>query len=171
MGEQFEIWNSVDPVEGVLSSLSITHAHLGHVDGLGLFGKEAMGAKNLIIHCSESVANLIEENPFWNSMRDQGVIVPNVWAVNQGFEPSPGCGFRIRPIAVPHRDELSDNHGLIIEGRDCNLLFLPDHDSWATTPWALVKCSVRATTTALHDPAHLLNRVVKPELQGGLQRR
>jgi len=133
MGDQFDIWHSIDSFEGGLSSVSITHAHLGHVDGLGLFGKEAMGAKNLIIHCSESVANLIEENPFWNSMRDQGVIVPNVWAVNQGFEPSPGCGFRIRPIAVPHRDELSDNHGLIIEAGDCNLLFLPDHDSWATT--------------------------------------
>ena len=62
MGEQFEIWHSTDPAEGELSSVSITHAHLGHVDGLGLFGKEAMGAKNLIIHCSESVANLIEEN-------------------------------------------------------------------------------------------------------------
>ena len=133
MGEQFEIWNSVDPVEGPLTSLSITHAHLGHVDGLGLFGKEVMGATNLTIHCSESVADLIEENPMWKALREQGVIVPNVWAANQVFEPSPGCGFVIRPIRVPHRDELSDNHGLIIESRDRNLLFLPDHDSWGET--------------------------------------
>ena len=133
MGEQFEIWHSIDSIEGELSSLSITHAHLGHVDGLGLFGKEAMGVKNLTFHCSESVADLIERNPLWSSMREQGVIVPKVWTVNQGFEPSPGCGFRIRPIAVPHRAELSDNHGLIIECRDCNILFLPDHDSWTST--------------------------------------
>ncbi len=133
MGEQFEIWNSVDPVEGVLSSLSITHAHLGHVDGLGLFGKEAMGAKDLTLHCSESFAALIENYPPWHELREQEVIFPNVWTANEAFEPSLGCGFKIKPIPVPHRDELSDNHALLIEGSGANLLFLPDHDSWSET--------------------------------------
>ena len=133
LGEQFEIWYSVDPVEGPLTSLSITHAHLGHVDGLGLFGKEAMGAKNLTLHCSESFAALIENNPPWHELRKQGAIVPNTWASNESFEPSPGCGFTINPIPIPHRDELSDNHALLIEGLGCNLLFMPDHDSWSET--------------------------------------
>ena len=133
IGEQFEIWHSVDPVEGALSSLSITHAHLGHVDGLGLFGKEAMGAHHLTLHCSESFAALIENSPPWNDMREQEVIIPNVWTSNEAFEPSSGCGFRIKPIPVPHRDELSDNHALLIEGSGANLLFLPDHDSWPET--------------------------------------
>ena len=133
LGEQFEIWHSVDPVEGSLTSLSITHAHLGHVDGLGLFGKEAMGAKNLTLHCSESFAALIENNPPWHELRKQGAIVPNTWASNESFEPSPGCGFTINPIPIPHRDELSDNHALLIEGVGRNLLFMPDHDSWLET--------------------------------------
>ena len=133
IGEQFEIWHSVDPVEGALSSLSITHAHLGHVDGLGLFGKEAMGAKDLTLHCSESFAALIENNPPWHDLREQEVIIPKVWTSNEAFEPSSGCGFRIKPIPVPHRDELSDNHALLIEGSGANLLFLPDHDSWPET--------------------------------------
>ena len=133
IGEQFEIWHSVDPVEGALSSLSITHAHLGHVDGLGLFGKEAMGANHLTLHCSDSFAALIENSPPWHDLREQEVIIPNVWTSNEGFEPSSGCGFRIKPIPVPHRDELSDNHALLIEGSGANLLFLPDHDSWPET--------------------------------------
>ena len=133
MGEQFETWHSVDPIEGALSSLCITHAHLGHVDGLGLFGKEAMGAKNLTLHCSESVAELIESNPIWRALREDSVIIPTAWNSNEAFEPSPGCGFTIRPILVPHRDELSDNHAIIIEGPGLNLLFMPDHDSWDET--------------------------------------
>ena len=37
LGDQLRIWgcNSVD-------SVFLTHAHIGHVDGLGLFGKETM---------------------------------------------------------------------------------------------------------------------------------
>ena len=133
MGEQFEIWHSIDSVGGALSSLSITHAHLGHIDGLGLFGKEVMGATHLTVHCSESVASLIGSNPLWRTLRDDSVIIPTTWIPSNAFEPSPGCGFSIRPIPVPHRDELSDNHALIIEGPGLNLLFMPDHDSWSET--------------------------------------
>jgi pyrroloquinoline quinone biosynthesis protein B len=133
IGEQFEIWHSVDPIDGELNSLSITHAHLGHVDGLGLFGKEVMGAKDLAVHCSQSVNSLIEENPLWRSLRNEGVIAPNAWTSNEAFEPITGCGFTIKPIPVPHRDELSDNHAILIQGQKKNLLFMPDHDSWSQT--------------------------------------
>ena len=154
MGEQFEIWHSVDPMEGPLSSLSVTHAHLGHVDGLGLFGKEVMGASHLTMHCSQSVADLIENNPIWRALREQGVIVPNVWSSGEAFEPSPGCGFRIRPIPVPHRDELSDNHALLIEANGVNLLFMPDHDSWAET---LGEASIREWLATLEVDIALLD--------------
>jgi pyrroloquinoline quinone biosynthesis protein B len=133
MGEQFEIWHSIDPIDGPLGSLSITHAHLGHIDGLGLFGKEVMGVKHLTVHCSESVASLIESNPLWRALREEGAIIPTKWNSSGVFEPSPGCGFSIRPIPVPHRDELTDNHALLIEGPGLNLLFMPDHDSWNET--------------------------------------
>ena len=35
--------------------LILTHAHLGHVDGLGLFGRETMSARNIQLHCSPSM--------------------------------------------------------------------------------------------------------------------
>ena len=133
MGEQFEIWNSVEQNIQPLSSLSLTHAHLGHIDGLGLFGKEVMGIQGLKVHCSESVASLIERNPVWKLLCEDGVITPVIWKSNEAFEPSVGCGFRIKPIPIPHRNELSDNHAIVIEGRNCKLLFMPDHDSWDET--------------------------------------
>ena len=133
MGEQFEIWPDYGSIEEQLSSVSITHAHLGHIDGLGLFGKEVMGLKHLKVHCSQSVAALIERNPIWNSLCEQEVIQPIIWTPNVSFEPSQGCGFTIRAIPVPHRDELSDNHALLIESAGQNLLFMPDHDTWDGT--------------------------------------
>jgi len=133
MGEQFEIWNSVEQNIQPLSSLSLTHTHLGHIDGLGLFGKEVMGLQGLTVHCSESVASLIEQNPVWKLLCEDGVINPTIWKSNEAFEPSVGCGFRIKPIPIPHRDELSDNHAIIVEGGNCKLLFMPDHDSWNET--------------------------------------
>ena len=133
MGEQFEIWNSVEQNIQPLSSLSLTHAHLGHIDGLGLFGKEVMGIQGLKVHCSESVASLIERNPVWKLLCEDGVITPVIWKSNEAFEPSVGCGFRIKPIPIPHRNELSDNHAIVIDGRNCKLLFMPDHDSWGET--------------------------------------
>ena len=37
MAGQFDLWNSVGTPEWPPSSVSLTHAHLGHTDGLGLF--------------------------------------------------------------------------------------------------------------------------------------
>ena len=133
LGRQFEIWHDADPVEGSLATLSLTHAHLGHVDGLGLFGREVMGAKGLVLHCSEAMAGLISATPAWRQMVEQGVFSVHTWQSGAPFEPSPGCGFTITPIQVPHRAELSDNHALLVSGPNRNLLFLPDHDDWEQT--------------------------------------
>jgi len=133
MGEQFELWNSRDPIEGRLASLSITHAHLGHIDGLGLFGREAMAATDLTLHCSESLCEVIKATPTWNLLLENRVIIPRIWRENIPFTPADNCGFTITPIPVPHRNELSDNHALMIEGDEKRLLFMPDHDTWQET--------------------------------------
>ena len=154
MGEQFEIWNSVDPCDGPLATLSITHAHLGHIDGLGLFGTEVMGVENLKVHCSHSVSEFIETNPMWKGLREQSVLFTETWTPNQSFEPSIGCGFSITPIPVPHRDELSDMHALLITTNQRKLLFLPDHDSWNDT---LAGVSIREWLAELSVDVALLD--------------
>ena len=40
----------------------ITHAHIGHYTGLMYFGREALGAKNLIIKVLPKMSNFLKTN-------------------------------------------------------------------------------------------------------------
>lgn len=107
--------------------LFITHAHLGHVDGLGLFGRETMSARNIKLHCSPLMHALIEATPAWNQLLQQNVFEPSTFPRVEIDD------VVIEFIPVPHRAELSDMHATIIRGQEKSLLFLPDHDSWNQT--------------------------------------
>lgn len=114
-----------------LAGLWVTHAHLGHVDGLGLLGKEAMAVRRLPLHCSSALAQLIKDTPAWTKLVQWEHIVPLVWKAK---EPNPGgCIWDVTPLPVAHRDELTDTHALLIQGPSERLLFLPDLDSWDQT--------------------------------------
>ena len=130
MARQFDIWASTEGFAGVLSSLCLTHAHLGHVDGLGLFGKEVMGVKGLITYCSPAMISLLNKTPAWLELLRQEALLPRPWDAGTSFEPTEKCGFTITPIPVPHRSELTDTHALLVTGPERRLLFLPDIDSW-----------------------------------------
>lgn len=110
-----------------IDHLFITHAHLGHVDGLGLFGRETMSARNIQLHCSPSMYSLIERTPAWNQLLLQNVLE---------FGKFPRIeidDIKVEFIQVPHRAELSDMHAIILRGENKSLLFLPDHDTWDET--------------------------------------
>ena len=121
-----------------IDHLFITHAHLGHVDGLGLFGRETMSARNIKFHCSPSMQALIEATPAWNQLLQQNVLEPSV------FPRVKIDDVLVEFIPVPHRAELSDMHATIIRGQEKSLLFLPDHDSWEQTLEAHDCESIRA---------------------------
>ena len=108
----------------------LTHAHVGHVDGLGLFGRETMNVKGAKLHVSNLMLELINQTPHWQIMLEQGVF--SIDEINNG-ESRQQTGFSITPILVPHRGELSDTHAFIIRGDNKSLLYLPDHDSWDET--------------------------------------
>lgn len=110
-----------------IDHLFITHAHLGHVDGLGLFGRETMSARHIQLHCSPSMQALVEDTPAWNQLLKQNVLT---------FSEFPSVtidDITVEFIPVPHRAELSDMHATIIRGENQSVLFLPDHDSWNET--------------------------------------
>jgi len=114
-----------------LAGLWVTHAHLGHVDGLGLLGREAMAVRDLPLHCSSAFARLIEATPAWARLAEWGHIMPTVWTARV---PQPGGpDWSVTPLPVTHRDELSDTHALLFQGPERRLLFLPDLDSWDRT--------------------------------------
>jgi len=120
-----------------IDHLFLTHAHLGHVDGLGLFGRETMSARNIQLHCSSSMQALVEATPAWNQLLKQNVFE---------FSAFPRVEIDdvvVEFIQVPHRAELSDMHAIIIRGETRSILFLPDHDTWDETLSAYRCNSVR----------------------------
>jgi len=120
------------PKKGIeVTDVWITHGHLGHIDGIGLFGREAMGAKGIRIHASESMMELIKENPRWKTMIDDGTLIPCTF--KGGIKIQTSHSLSITPIQVPHRDEWTDTHAFIVRGPTKSILHLPDHDSWKDT--------------------------------------
>tara|TARA_B100001123_G_C15222381_1_gene991782 strand:+ start:579 stop:1187 length:609 start_codon:yes stop_codon:yes gene_type:complete len=101
--------------------------HIGHVDGLGQFGKEIMGVSRLPLFASSSVVFEMERREMMAPFATSEV------SAMEGFEPSEGCGFELVFIPVPHRDEFADTHAILIRGPDKSVLFLPDHDKWSDT--------------------------------------
>ena len=134
-----------------IDRLFLTHAHLGHVDGLGLFGRETMSARGIPLHSSSSMQSLIKSTPAWAILLEQGVF--NLTEIGQVEIDD----VVIESIAIPHRAELSDMHAFVIRGKDHSVLFLPDHDSWDQTLSAHNASSIRewlnnlAITHALLD--------------------
>ena len=61
--EQLKIWADACRYDCPIrpNSVLLTHAHLGHIEGIGQFGKEAMGCRNLTLVASESVASILQE--------------------------------------------------------------------------------------------------------------
>ena len=137
LADQLNLWKH-PPIH----SVALTHAHFGHVDGLGLFGKETLNAKGLALYLSSSMQALVEATPQWNLMVNDGVFVPQ--PIVGGHHVRLGEGCLLEAVEVPHRAELSDMHAFIIRGPNRSLLFLPDHDRWSTTLAFHESASIRA---------------------------
>ena len=127
--DQMRLWAESLDRDGVVrpDSVSLTHVHLGHVDGLGQFGKEVMGVNEMPLYASSSVINEMEKREMMAPFAASEV------NAMQGFEPSEGCGFELVFVPVPHRDEFADTHAVLVRGSDKSALFLPDHDKWDST--------------------------------------
>ena len=117
----------------------LTHAHLGHIDGLGQFGTEVMNTSEVPLHCSPAVADILRTTPAWHALLDRGNLLLQEF---RSGEPGECDGFTVTPLTVPHRSEAGDTHALLVSaGR--RLLFLPDHDAWGATLTAVGAASPR----------------------------
>lgn len=165
LGEQLRVWDN-PPLHSVL----LTHAHFGHVDGLGLFGRETLNASGLCLYVSPSMQSLIERTPQWALMVQQGVF--SVQPICSGVAFSLSGGVRVEPLAVPHRAELSDMHAFVVRGPKASLLFLPDHDRWDDTLAHYGASSIREWLTQLNIDVALVDGTFwsSDELSGRSQR-
>lgn len=113
------------PVDGVL----LTHAHLGHYLGLAYFGFESINTRDLPVYASPRMAAFLTANGPWSLLvaRRNIALRPLALGVPLRLE----AGLTVTPLAVPHRDELSDTLAFLIAGPRRKLLYVPDTDSWA----------------------------------------
>ena len=109
-------------------SIYITHAHIGHYTGLMYFGREALGAKNLMIRVLPRMSNFLQNNGPWSQLVDINNI--KITELNFGSTTKELANIDITPVQVPHRDEYSETAGYIIKGKNKKALFIPDIDKW-----------------------------------------
>jgi pyrroloquinoline quinone biosynthesis protein B len=109
-------------------SIYITHAHIGHYTGLMYFGREALGAKDLLVKVLPRMSKFLKNNGPWSQLVD----INNIKIKEINFESSTNelGNIIVTPFQVPHRDEYSETAGYIIEGKNKKALFIPDIDKW-----------------------------------------
>ena len=109
-------------------SIYITHAHIGHYTGLMYFGREALGANDLMVKVLPRMSNFLQNNGPWSQL-----------VANENIELRPTAhddtlqltkNLSVIPILVPHRDEYSETVGYQIIGPEKSALFIPDIDKW-----------------------------------------
>jgi pyrroloquinoline quinone biosynthesis protein B len=109
-------------------SIYITHAHIGHYTGLMYFGREALGAKDLIVRVLPRMSSFLQNNGPWSQLVDINNI--KIKEINFGSSVKELTNIDITPFQVPHRDEYSETAGYIIKGKNKKALFIPDIDKW-----------------------------------------
>ena len=109
-------------------SIYITHAHIGHYTGLMYFGREALGAKDLMVRVLPRMSNFLQNNGPWSQLVDINNI--KIKEINFGLSTNELSNIDVTPVQVPHRDEYSETAGYIIEGKNKKALFIPDIDKW-----------------------------------------
>jgi pyrroloquinoline quinone biosynthesis protein B len=150
LGDQFTLWGQTN-----VHHLLLTHAHFGHIDGLGLFGRETLAAQGIQLHVSNAMHQLVNQTPQWDLMVQQGVF--DVHTFIHGEQLFNAGNLTIEAVQIPHRDELSDMHAFIVRGPNKSLLFLPDHDTWEETLAVHSVSSIREWLTQMQIDIALLD--------------
>ncbi|MEE8368151.1 MAG: MBL fold metallo-hydrolase [Thermoanaerobaculia bacterium] len=112
-----------------LAGVFLTHAHIGHYLGLSFFGFEAVSSNNLPVYSTPRMSAYLRSNGPWSQLVEMKNIDLRESPPGKRIEVIPGVG--VTPIAVPHRDELSDTVGFLIQGPSRSLFYVPDTDNWA----------------------------------------
>ena len=135
--------DQIESLGGRPDGILLTHAHIGHYLGLAQLGREVLGARNVPVFCTPSMAKFLRENKPWSRL----VALENIAIreVAPGSEIVLTDNLGATPIRVPHRDEDSDTVAWLIRGPSRAILWLPDIDKWEK--WD------RSLPALLEDPA------------------
>ncbi|TCP29602.1 pyrroloquinoline quinone biosynthesis protein B [Scopulibacillus darangshiensis] len=113
---------------GLMDSVLLTHAHIGHYTGLMFLGKESISTKRLPVYADDTLKKFLSAHAPWKQLIDLENIRVKSMQANETFEIDDHV--TITPLEVPHRNEYSNTFGFIISGTNKKLLYIPDIDSW-----------------------------------------
>jgi len=108
----------------------LTHAHIGHYTGLMYLGKESVAARDVPVFATRRMATFLEANGPWKLLVGGRNVALRVLEPDEPVHL--GQGLKVTAFPVPHRDELSDTVGYLIEGPRARAVYLPDVDRWQT---------------------------------------
>nr|WP_304219642.1 MBL fold metallo-hydrolase [Fredinandcohnia onubensis] len=112
----------------LMSSIFLTHAHIGHYPGLMFLGKEAINSRQLPVMAGAKMKKLLEKDAPWSQLTAlENIVVQEIkdrQPVNVSSEVT------VTPVTVPHRNEFSETFAFWIKGPNKKVLFIPDIDRW-----------------------------------------
>jgi pyrroloquinoline quinone biosynthesis protein B len=111
-----------------LAGIILTHAHMGHYSGLIHLGREAMNSQDMPLYVSDSMADFLAQNAPWSQLLSLHNVQVQRITAQQEFALSPNL--HLLPLTIPHRNEFSDTFAFVIRGRQRQLFYCPDIDSW-----------------------------------------
>jgi len=112
------------PVQAIL----LTHAHIGHVLGLPLLGREAYAASGFPVWATAEMAAFLSANRPFAHLVTRGEIALRELRPEEPCAPFPGL--EVLPLAVPHRNEDTDTLAFVFRGPRRSLLYAPDFDRY-----------------------------------------
>ncbi|RFB15304.1 pyrroloquinoline quinone biosynthesis protein PqqB [Bacillus sp. HNG] len=112
----------------LMSSIFLSHAHIGHYPGLMFLGKESINSHQLPVMAGTKMIKVLENNAPWSQL----TVLENI-NVQEIFDRQPvsiSSEVTVTPIIVPHRNEFSETFAFWIKGPNKKVLFIPDIDRW-----------------------------------------
>ncbi len=112
----------------LMSSIFLTHAHIGHYPGLMFLGKEAINSHQLPVMAGAKMKKMLENDAPWSQLTALENI--DVQEIKEGQSVTVTSEVTVTPVLVPHRNEFSETFAYWIEGPNKKVLFIPDIDRW-----------------------------------------
>ncbi|MCB0826611.1 MAG: hypothetical protein KDC26_10505 [Armatimonadetes bacterium] len=126
IGEQLHMMSGLE-----FSGILLTHAHMGHIIGLQMLGKEGPGVRDLPVYASVSLLNFLRANRPYADMVSDGFLRPVEIASGDSIALGKVV---LEPVSVKHRGEYSDTFGLLVKGGEKSFFYCPDIDDWEDGP-------------------------------------
>jgi pyrroloquinoline quinone biosynthesis protein B len=123
----------------LMSSIFLTHAHMGHLPGLLFLGKEGMNTTRVPVYVGKKLKDMLETNAPWKLLKDHNNIALKQLTKDEAVMISDSIN--IIPFCVPHRNEFSETFGYWIHGPNKKVLYIPDIDRWEEWELDILKVS------------------------------